>query len=113
MDYLGYAKFFYVHTKRSVLGKVSNALVAMHVRFTPNRATDDGFNEVVLEQIRYYQRRIEQVRYTQWREMIELAEKLGLYIPIDEKIKVVEQYFNENELAEYRKNVKDLLDPML
>lgn len=70
-------KFCYYLFFRYLLGKYSNFLVKTHVKFTPSRSTDDSFNEILLEQIRIRQRKIEQIRWNQRLKMIEYGKKIG------------------------------------
>ncbi len=71
-------RFYILHSKRFAWGKLSNLIVALHVKFTPNKATEDTFREIVLEQLRYRQRLIEAKRWTLWLEMEQIAKKRGI-----------------------------------
>lgn len=71
-------RFYVLYSKRIAWQKLSNLLVALHVKFTPNKATDDTFREMVLEQLRYRQRLIEARRWSLWLEMEQIAKKRGI-----------------------------------
>lgn len=69
-------KFNKLHIERMLLGKVSNILVLVHFHNTSRIATDNTFNEMLLERIRLAQRKIEQRRYTLLKNMETIAGKM-------------------------------------
>ena len=71
-------KVIYYIQYRHILQYYSNFLVKMHVRFTPNRSTEDSFTEMLLEHIRWRQRKIEQKRWTLWTKIIALGKEIGI-----------------------------------
>lgn len=73
-----FVDFNKLRLRRMAWGKLSNALVALHVKLTPKKATEDTFREIVLEQIRYRQRKVEQIRHSLWLQMGEIAEKRNI-----------------------------------
>lgn len=68
-------EFYYLFYKRVFWGKLSNTIVALHVKFTPDKATDDSLREIILEQLRYRQRRIENIRWNLWEKMEEIGKR--------------------------------------
>lgn len=73
-----YIRFYSLYIERIAWGKLSNVLVALHVRFTPNKATEDTFREMILEQIRNNQRKIEFKRWSLFCKMEEIGKKIGV-----------------------------------
>jgi len=63
--------------QRDILQWYSNKLVSWHVRLTPSKATEDSFTEILLEQIRYKQRMIEQKRWNIWQKMLQISKEMG------------------------------------
>lgn len=62
---------------RYILQVYSNKLVAWHVKLTPSRATEDSFTEMILEQIRFRQRMIEQKRWSLWLKILDISKQMG------------------------------------
>lgn len=71
--YIRFIKIQYYIAYRYILQWYSNKLVAWHVKLTPNRATEDSFTEMLLEQIRFRQRMIEQKRWSLWLKILALG----------------------------------------
>jgi len=54
-------------------------LVYLHFRYTSRYATDDSLREMLLERIRFYQRKNEQRTYTLWAKAFTIAvDKMGV-----------------------------------
>lgn len=75
--YIRFIKIQYYIAYRYILQWYSNKLVAWHVKLTPNRATEDSFTEMLLEQIRFRQRIIEQKRWVLWLKILAISKEMG------------------------------------
>jgi hypothetical protein len=92
-------KFYYIYFKRYLWGILSNKLVAAHVKYTPAKATEDTFREMLLEQIRYRQRLIEQKRWNLWLKLEEIAKRRNIQLevaPFSEPIGSNENEFEDD-----------------
>lgn len=76
MSLIIYLRIQWLLFKRWLLALRSNYLVRKHIRLTPVR--EDIKRDIILEDIRYKQRTIEQKRWTLWVKICELAKKLGV-----------------------------------
>jgi hypothetical protein len=74
-----YIRFLIIVLYRILLGKFNNFLVWLHTYFTPKRSTDSNLRDIILEEIRFFQRKIEQKRWTLWIELEKIADKMGIY----------------------------------
>ncbi len=84
-------KFSYYGYQRRGLGKISNVLVRIHFEFSPNRSVVDTGNEILLEEVRAIQRKIEKRRWNLWVKMEDCAKEMGIYDEFKDLIKLHEQ----------------------
>jgi hypothetical protein len=82
--YIRFIKVQYYIFYRYILQWYSNKLVKWHVELTPSHSTEDSLTEILLEQLRYKQRKVEQKRWSIWLKILQLSKEMGNPDPIKE-----------------------------
>lgn len=101
-------KFYYLFFKRFLLGKISNIIVYYHVKLTPDKSTEDTLREIILQQLRNIQRKIEIRRYDLMEDMKRIAIDMNIDPNLDdneiEKLAEERRIKDERDYARY--NIK-------
>lgn len=96
-------EFWSKYTQMRILEHINNKVIYEHFVRTPNKATEDTWRSIVLENIRFLQRRIDQRSYKMWLELQVIGKRIDpsggweLSSTDIERLKKERGYLNEDE----------------
>lgn len=96
-------RFYAAFGKMRSIELFNNHVVALHTKLTPSRATDDTFRAMILENVRWVHRKLDQQAHKQWLKMLKYGRNIDPnYISQEEidELREERRPLNEDEMAE-------------